>query len=86
MPFQAICTPMQTRRNDDNFVIWEADLATGGTVVTCRLPERPAAVGDPLVATAVDPPWFGPDGAATDTPRPAAVPPPGTANSGQAGR
>ena len=21
MPFQAICTPMQTRRNDDNFVI-----------------------------------------------------------------
>jgi ABC-type sugar transport system ATPase subunit len=65
---------------------WEADLATGGTVVTCRLPERPAAVGDPLVATAVDPPWFGPDGAATDAPQPAAVPPPGTANSGQAGR
>ena len=65
---------------------WEADLATGGTVVTCRLPERPAAVGDPLVATAVDPPWFGPGGEATEAPQPAAVPPPGTANSGQAGR
>jgi molybdate transport system ATP-binding protein len=65
---------------------WEADLATGGTVVTCRLPERPAAVGDPLVVTAVDPPWFGPDGEAAPAAQQAAVRPPGTANSGQAGR
>jgi hypothetical protein len=36
--------------------------------------------------TAVDPPWFGPGGAAIDAPQPAAVPPPGTANSGQAAR
>jgi molybdate transport system ATP-binding protein len=57
---------------------WEADLVTGGTVVTCRLPERPPAAGDRLEVTAVDPPWFGPDGAA--------APPPATANSGQAGR
>jgi len=64
---------------------WEADLATGGTVVTCRLPERPAAVGDPLVVTAVDPPLFEPGGAAPDAPPEAAVPPP-AANTGQVGR
>jgi molybdate transport system ATP-binding protein len=63
---------------------WEADLATGGTVVTCRLPERPGPAGDPLVVTAVDPPWFGPDGAAAGPPRAAAAGPP-AANSGQAG-
>jgi ABC-type sulfate/molybdate transport systems ATPase subunit len=63
---------------------WEADLATGGTIVTCRLPERPGPVGDPLVVTAVDPPWFGPDGAAARPPPPSAVPP-SAANSGQAG-
>jgi ABC-type sulfate/molybdate transport systems ATPase subunit len=51
---------------------WEADLATGGTVVTCRLAERPGPAGDPLVVTAIDPPWFGPDGAAADPPRAAA--------------
>jgi len=50
---------------------WEADLATGGTVVTCRLPERPGAPGDPLVVTAVDPPWW-PESAVADPPRAAA--------------
>jgi ABC-type sulfate/molybdate transport systems ATPase subunit len=65
---------------------WEADLATRGTVVTCRLPGRPPAAGDPLEVTAVDPPWFGPDGALADAPPATAVPPPGTASSGQAGR
>jgi molybdate transport system ATP-binding protein len=64
---------------------WEADLATAGTVVTCRLPERPAEVGDPLVVTVVDPPCFGSDGEAAGRPPEAAVPP-RAANSGQAGR
>ena len=50
---------------------WEADLATGGTVVTCRLPERPGEPGDPLVVTAVDPPRW-PESAAAGPPRAAA--------------
>jgi ABC-type sulfate/molybdate transport systems ATPase subunit len=41
---------------------WEADLRVDGTVITCRLPERPAADGGELVVTALDPPRFGPDG------------------------
>jgi len=71
---------------------WETDLATGGTVVTCRLPERPAAIGDPLVVTVVDPPWFGPGGeAAAAPPRPPGAQPRAAsthpaANSEQAGR
>ena len=40
----------------------------------CRLPERLAAVGGELAVTAVDPPWFGPDGAAAG--------PPGRADAG----
>jgi molybdate transport system ATP-binding protein len=63
---------------------WEADLATGGAVVTCRLPERLAQAGDPLVVTVVDPPWFGPDGAAVGPPDKSSVPP-GTANPEQVG-
>jgi molybdate transport system ATP-binding protein len=47
---------------------WEADLAVAGTSVTCRLPERQAEVGGELVVTVVDPPWFGPDGAAVAGP------------------
>jgi ABC-type sugar transport system ATPase subunit len=43
---------------------WEADLAVDGTTITCRLPERPAEAGGELVVTVVDPPSFGPDGAA----------------------
>jgi hypothetical protein len=41
---------------------WEADLRVDGTVITCRLPDRPAADGSELVVTAIDPPRFGPDG------------------------
>ncbi len=47
---------------------WEADLAIGPTTITCRLQERLAEVGGELVVTAVDPPWFGTDGAAIDGP------------------
>jgi ABC-type sulfate/molybdate transport systems ATPase subunit len=48
---------------------WEADLAIGPAatnpvMVTCRLPERPAAPGGEMVVTAIDPPYFGPAGAA----------------------
>jgi ABC-type sulfate/molybdate transport systems ATPase subunit len=47
---------------------WEADLTIGDTVATCRLAERLAPVGGELVVTALDPPWFGPDGTAIDPP------------------
>lgn len=50
---------------------WEADLAVGAATVTCRLPERPAEPGGELVVTAVEPPWFSPDGAATSPAGPA---------------
>jgi molybdate transport system ATP-binding protein len=63
---------------------WEADLATGTTLVTCRLPERLAQAGGRLTVTAVDPPWFGPDGAAAGRPVTSSVPP-GTANPEQVG-
>jgi ABC-type sulfate/molybdate transport systems ATPase subunit len=53
---------------------WEADLVVAGTRITCRLPERLAAAGGELTVTAVDPPWFGPDGAAVSPPAPAPVP------------
>ena len=43
---------------------WEADLRVGESMITCRLPGRPAAPGGELVLTALDPPCFGPDGAA----------------------
>jgi ABC-type sulfate/molybdate transport systems ATPase subunit len=64
---------------------WEADLTTGTTAFTARLPERPAQPGDQLVVTVVDPPWFGPDGAAIDAPVQSSVPP-GTASQEQVGR
>jgi ABC-type sulfate/molybdate transport systems ATPase subunit len=43
---------------------WEADIETAGTVLACRLPDRPAADADggELVVTLLDPPCFGPDG------------------------
>ena len=56
--------------------VWEADLRIGGREVTCRLADRPGAAGD-LVVTALDPPCFGPDGAAAADPRPARPGPPG---------
>jgi len=43
---------------------WEADLLIGAAEMTCRLPERPDAPDGQLVVTAIDPPCFGPDGAA----------------------
>lgn len=43
---------------------WEARILTGGTTVITRLPDPPGAVGDSLVVTALDPPYFGADGAA----------------------
>jgi ABC-type sugar transport system ATPase subunit len=41
---------------------WEADLLVGDAAVTCRLPARPD--GSDLSVTVLDPPFFGPDGAA----------------------
>ena len=64
---------------------WEADLAVGAEMITCRLPERLGQAGDELVVTAVDPPWFGPDATVVDPPVKSPVPP-GTANPGQVGR
>ena len=54
-------------------------------MIICWLPERPGQVGDELAVTAVDPPWFGPDGAAVVAPQKSSVPP-GTANPEQVGR
>jgi molybdate transport system ATP-binding protein len=64
---------------------WEADLAVGATTITCRLPERLAEVGGELVVTAVDPPWFGPDGAAVAGPYGSPAPS-GPPNPEQVGR
>ncbi len=41
---------------------WEADLRVTGTVITCRLPDRPGPDGSELTVTVLDPPVFGPDG------------------------
>ncbi len=49
---------------------WEAELQVAGEVVTCRLPDRPAAAVRELVVTALDPPWFGPDGTVAARPAP----------------
>jgi molybdate transport system ATP-binding protein len=45
---------------------WETDLQLPGSVVTCRLADRPGPVGSQLAVTALDPPLFDPDGAAID--------------------
>jgi hypothetical protein len=42
---------------------WEAELRVGHEVITCRLADRPGEDGGQLLVTAVDPPFFGPDGA-----------------------
>ncbi|HEY0716501.1 MAG TPA: ABC transporter ATP-binding protein [Streptosporangiaceae bacterium] len=50
---------------------WEADLRVAGTIITCRLPSRPAPDGGELVVTVLDPPVLaaggpaGPAGAVT---------------------
>jgi ABC-type sulfate/molybdate transport systems ATPase subunit len=43
---------------------WETDLRVADSMITCRLPDKPTAPGGELVLTALDPPRFGPDGAA----------------------
>ncbi len=45
---------------------WEADVRVAGTVITCRLPDRPP--DGEFVLTALDPPCFGPDGTAVPAP------------------
>jgi len=47
---------------------WEADLRVGHEVITCRLADRPGEDGGQLLVTAVDPPFFGPDGTALAEP------------------
>jgi molybdate transport system ATP-binding protein len=54
---------------------WEADLRIGGELIVARLPGRPEAPAGLLTVTAVEPPCFGPDGAALPSPdEPAAAP------------
>jgi molybdate transport system ATP-binding protein len=60
---------------------WEADLRLAGTTVTCRLPDRPGAEGSELILTAIEPPFFGPEGAAVRSPGRIAEAPPGDAES-----
>jgi ABC-type sulfate/molybdate transport systems ATPase subunit len=43
---------------------WAADLRVGDTVITCHLPDNPAAHDGELLVTALEPPCFGPDGTA----------------------
>jgi hypothetical protein len=43
---------------------WEADLRVSEEVITCRLPDKPAATGGEFVVTVLDPPVFGADGKA----------------------
>lgn len=53
---------------------WEAKILTEGTTISCRLPDMPVAAGDSFVVTALDPPCFGPGGAALETVRAEALP------------
>ena len=43
---------------------WEADLRIGEAMITCRLTEKPPDPGSEFAVTALDPPYFGPDGSA----------------------
>jgi molybdate transport system ATP-binding protein len=43
---------------------WGADVRVGEALITCRLPDRPPDPGGEAVVTVLDPPYFGPDGAA----------------------
>ncbi len=51
---------------------WEADVRVADTVIICRLPDKPPASGQ-FAVTALDPPYFGPDGAAVPAARPEQV-------------
>jgi ABC-type sulfate/molybdate transport systems ATPase subunit len=53
---------------------WEADLRTGSTTITCRLPDKPATSSDTFAVTALDPPLFGADGFALTSVRSSASP------------
>ncbi len=45
---------------------WEADLRVGERTVICHLAGRPPADGAEFTVTALDPPYFGPDGQGPD--------------------
>jgi molybdate transport system ATP-binding protein len=47
---------------------WEADLRLGEAVITCRLPDKPPAPDSEFTVTALDPPYFGSDGAIVPAP------------------
>jgi ABC-type sulfate/molybdate transport systems ATPase subunit len=47
---------------------WEADLRTGETMITCHLQDKPPVSEDQITVTVLDPPYFGPDGAAVPLP------------------
>ena len=47
---------------------WEAGICTDGTTISCRLPEKPAPIGESCVITVLDPPYFGAGGAALGGP------------------
>jgi ABC-type sulfate/molybdate transport systems ATPase subunit len=49
---------------------WAADVRVGDAVMTCRLPDKPPAPGGDVVVTALNPPYFGADGAALPLVRP----------------
>lgn len=51
-------------------VLWEIGIRVGDVVVIARLP-APAPAGAEMVITAIDPPYFGPDGAALSEHTPA---------------
>jgi ABC-type sulfate/molybdate transport systems ATPase subunit len=56
---------------------WEADVDTRGSVITCRLADKPPAPGGRLVVTVLQPPYFGPDGAALPVSERTSAGPPG---------
>ena len=43
---------------------WEADLRVGDAMIICRLPDKPGPTDGEIAVTALDPPYFGADGAA----------------------
>ena len=51
---------------------WEADVRVADTMIICRLPDKPPAGGQ-FAVTVLDPPYFGPDGAAVPAARPEQV-------------
>ena len=61
---------------------WEADLYTEGITIGCRLPDKPVDVGDSFIVTALDPPYFGAEGAAIEA-QPVAVGPVGSTSAGE---